>query len=644
MPKSQKVTNFIISILILKFLIVDSVILNKLPSGKNYEISYMHRETLTHVLVATKDFVITASVEGVVKFWKKNNIGTLEFIKSFRAHSSPLTFAALSPDGCWLATGSFDKSIKIFDIENFDMIEIISYDEIVGQMIWWKSPTFNSYRLIVSNKVEVQEGEGEGEGGDNSDISKSHLTVFDPWNPSSKSKSSFNRVFTFNSDEIEEPLPEFTAITIHSLSNTLVTGCTDFSVKYFSIEESQDSKNIRLIKLNLPAKNHLYDFEEEKGIISGITFSPDENIFTTMSSDRFIRLFHFDSGKMIKKLDDRLSLYSEAQQAEKLPIKLDDLEFGRRLAVERDLQRTPYFNDLKAIFDQSGQFILYPSPIGIKVINLENNRVVRLLAREDSLRPLQIALYQGIPAKKRKNVNVSSIDMAASANPALEGELEFYDPTLIFTAYRKNRFYLVSKREPSFDSEISNFVDRDVLNEKPISTTGSSSKSAADAAKQAKVTQPKVILRTSKGDITLQLNQIETPKTVENFMTHCRNGYYNNVIFHRIIKNFMIQTGDPQGDGTGGESIWGGEFEDEFHPDLKHSQPYVLSMANCGPSTNGSQFFITTVKCPWLDNKHTVFGKVIKGVEVVTAIENVKCDDLDRPEEPIKILQVEVIE
>lgn len=603
----------------------------------------MHRETLTHVLVASKDFVITASVEGIVKFWKKNNIGTLEFIKSFRAHSSPLTSAVLSPDGCWLATGSFDKSIKIFDIKNFDMIEIIKYDEIVGQMVWWKSPTFNSYRLIVSNKIE-QEEEVEEVDTEERDSSKSHLTVFDPWNPSSKSKTNLNRIFTFSSREFEESLPQFTSMIVHSTSNTLVTGCSDFSLKYFSIEESQDSKTIHLIKLILPINNNLNDFKADEGIISGIIFSPDENLFTTMSSDRFVRVFNFENGKMIKKLDDRLSLYSEAQQSEKLPIKLDDLEFGRRLAIERDLQRTPYLNDLKAIFDQSGQYILYPSPIGIKVINLENNRVVRLLAREDSLRPLQIALYQGIPAKKRKNVNVSSIDMAASVNPALEGESEFYDPTLIFTAYRKSRFYLVSKREPLTDSETGNFVERDILNEKPISSSGASSKAASDAAKQAKTNQLKVILRTSKGDITLQLTQTETPKTVENFITHCKNGYYNNVIFHRIIKNFMIQTGDPHGDGTGGESIWGGEFEDEFHPDLKHSQPYILSMANCGPNTNGSQFFITTVKCPWLDNKHTVFGKVIKGTEVVTAIENVKCDDLDRPVVPIKILQVEVVE
>lgn len=611
----------------------------------------MHRETLTHVLATSKDFVITASIEGIVKFWKKNNIGTLDFIKSFRAHSSPITSAVISSDGCWLATGSFDKSIKIFDIENFDMIEIIKYDEIVGRMMWWKSPTFNSYRLLVLNKIEnVEVREKEGEPVADSEklesSSQQHLTVFDPWNISAKTKSNaFDRIkflHDFDNDQ-EEPLPEITACSIHSSSGTVIAGCSDHTIEYFSIEETREPKHLKLVKMKFSSKNNLNDFKAEEGIISGITLSPDEEYFASMSSDRFIRVFKFSTGKMTKKIDDRLSLYSEAQQSDKLPIKLDDLEFGRRLAVERDLQRSPYFADLKAQFDLTGQYLLYPSPIGIKVISLESNRVIRLLAREESIRPLQIAFYEGIPAKKRKNVNISSIDMVASVNPALEGESEFYDPTLIFTAYRKSRFYLVSKREPLVDTETGNFYERDVLNEKPINS-GAAAKGSADANKAAKINQPKIILRTSKGDITLQLTQIETPKTVENFLTHCRNGYYNNTVFHRVIKNFMIQTGDPRGDGTGGESIWGGEFEDEFHPDLKHSSPFTLSMANCGPNTNGSQFFITTVKCPWLDNKHTVFGKVSKGTEVVTSIENVKCDDLDRPVEPIKILQVEIIE
>ncbi|KAK1287378.1 hypothetical protein QJS10_CPB19g00343 [Acorus calamus] len=121
-----------------------------------------------------------------------------------------------------------------------------------------------------------------------------------------------------------------------------------------------------------------------------------------------------------------------------------------------------------------------------------------------------------------------------------------------------------------------------------------------------------------------------------------RNGYYDNLIFHRVIRGFMIQTGDPLGDGTGGQSIWGREFEDEFHKSLRHDRPFTLSMANAGPNTNGSQFFITTVATPWLDNKHTVFGRVVKGMDVVQAIEKVKTDKADKPYQDVKILNVTV--
>ncbi|WP_304143894.1 peptidylprolyl isomerase [Ignavibacterium album] len=139
------------------------------------------------------------------------------------------------------------------------------------------------------------------------------------------------------------------------------------------------------------------------------------------------------------------------------------------------------------------------------------------------------------------------------------------------------------------------------------------------------------IIQTNMGTIELELYADKTPKTVENFVGLANKGYYNGVIFHRVIDNFMIQGGDPTGTGRGGLSLWGGKFEDEFVPELKHNGAGVLSMANAGPNTNGSQFFITLKETPWLDGRHTVFGRVIKGMDVVQAIGKVPTNQQDRP-------------
>ena len=180
-------------------------------------------------------------------------------------------------------------------------------------------------------------------------------------------------------------------------------------------------------------------------------------------------------------------------------------------------------------------------------------------------------------------------------------------------------------------------------------------------------------INTTKGTIKVKLFPEETPKTFENFTTHAKNGYYDGIIFHRVIKDFMIQGGDPEGTGRGGESIWGHSFEDEFHPDL-HNIRGALCMANAGPNTNGSQFFIVQCKScdprflsqmeqmgtdygfgpdvienyknlggtPWLDFKHSVFGQVCEGMDVVDAIAEAPTGFHDKPVEDIKILSIDI--
>ncbi|KAL9128148.1 MAG: hypothetical protein Q9217_003122 [Psora testacea] len=153
-----------------------------------------------------------------------------------------------------------------------------------------------------------------------------------------------------------------------------------------------------------------------------------------------------------------------------------------------------------------------------------------------------------------------------------------------------------------------------------------------------------VILNTTMGTITVELYNDHAPKTCKNFATLAQRGYYNNVSFHRIIPNFMLQTGDPTGTGRGGSSIYGEKFEDEIHASLKHTGAGVLSMANSGPNTNGSQFFITLAPTPWLDGKHTIFGRVKSGLRIVQRIGLVKTGVEDRPVEEVKIRSARVIE
>ena len=126
-----------------------------------------------------------------------------------------------------------------------------------------------------------------------------------------------------------------------------------------------------------------------------------------------------------------------------------------------------------------------------------------------------------------------------------------------------------------------------------------------------------ITMSTDKGDIVLELFADKTPNTVNNFVFLAREGFYDGIIFHRVIADFMAQGGDPTGTGTGGP---GYRFADEFHPSLKHDKPGILSMANAGPGTNGSQFFITHIPTPWLNGKHSVFGQVVQGMDVLLSI------------------------
>lgn len=390
----------------------------------------------------------------------------------------------------------------------------------------------------------------------------------------------------------------------------------------------QDCSFPRNVLFDTKLDTDLFEFAKNKTLPTGLAFSPDGKRFATISTDRRVRVFNFLTGKLVLVLDESLHRFTELQQATQ---QLPSMEFGRRMAVERDLEKSEAFQLGNITFDESGHFLMYATLLGIKLINLYTTKCVRIIGKNENLRLLNIALYHGSAKKSKAAV---TFEIEASSNPTLDAIQP--DPTLICTAYKKSRFYLFSRREPD---EIQGDQDRDIFNEKP-------SKEDTFATTENSTIQrlyENAIIHTVFGDIHIKLFMKDTPKTVENFCVHAKNGYYNGHIFHRVIKGFMIQTGDPTGNGTGGESIWGGEFEDEIRPHLRHDRPYTVSMANAGPNTNGSQFFITLTPTPWLDNKHTIFGRIVKGMEVIQNISNVKTNSkTDKPFDDIRIVSISV--
>lgn len=217
-----------------------------------------------------------------------------------------------------------------------------------------------------------------------------------------------------------------------------------------------------------------------------------------------------------------------------------------------------------------------------------------------------------------------------------ETDADLLDPMLFAISYGNNRFFVFSKRVPEDLSNEKLLAKRDVLNERVVK------KEKVDYEEETKKLPKGAMIETSMGEIHIKLFGAECPKTVENFAGLSEKEFFNNLVFHRVVKGFIIQTGCPRGNGTGGESLWGGNFADEFHLDLNHSEPFMVSMANYGKNTNASQFFITTSSNGHLDFKHTVFGKVVKGMDTVLAINNLKTDSNERPLMDVRIIRIKL--
>ena len=526
----------------------EKLYISALPASTQYSKSLMHKEQLAFVtMTPLTDFLITSSVDGVVKFWKKGAEG-IEFVKEFKAHIGDISSVSVSADGRSFATAGVDKTIKIFDVLTFDLLSMISL-QFTPRCVCWIHKRGASLPLLavsdeVNHSIQIYDGRG---------LTETPMHTISGLHRSVVSLMAFNDAY-----------------------DCVISADENGMLEYWRPDSYEKPDGV----FHYKSSTNLFEFKKAKSTPTTLTISPNGSQFATFSfPDRKIRIFDFSTGKLYRTYDESLQIIEEMQQVGTALQKLDDVEFGRRLATEREIDSPALRNKVSVTFDETGHFIIYGSMLGTKVLNTYTNRIVRVYGRDENFRPLSIALYQGQPQKK----GLTTVAMAASSNPLLQ-ESEIRDPILFVTGVGKVRFYMFTNDENISKSE------RDIHNEKPMNTN---TKKAVEA--KAAETGTAGIIHTTYGDIQIRLFPDAAPKAVENFVTHSKRGYYNNTIFHRVIRKFMIQCGDPLGDGTGGESIWGKEFEDEFSS-LKHDKPYTLSMANAGPNTNGSQFFITTEK------------------------------------------------
>ncbi|KAM3414790.1 hypothetical protein BST61_g9940 [Cercospora zeina] len=543
------------------------------------------------------DFLITASVNGDVKFWKKTS-GGIEFVKEYKAHDGEIRSVTVSADGRSYATAGVDNTVKIFDVATFDLLAMLEPQKPPKAICFVHGHGTSFPLLAVSSEadgaIHIYDGRGE-------------------------------------SSEPMHTIPSLHRKPVHIMTYNNAYDCVLSADESGMLEYWQPSSPFEKPSTvwDMKSSTSLFDFKKAKSVPSSITVSPSGEQFATFSfPDRKVRIFDFATGKLHRTYDESIATINDMHQAGTLSATpLDAIEFGRRMAVERELDTVALRPRVNVIFDESGHLVLYGSILGTKVINTFSNRLVKLYGRDEPFRPLNLSLYQGQPDKK----TFTTVQMAASENPLL-AEAEARDAMLVNTASGKVRFYMFTN-----DDSVSK-SDRDIHNENPRNLVANKQKEEAE--REARMGTSATI-HTTMGDISIRLFPQHAPKAVENFSTHSKNGYYNGIIFHRVIRKFMIQTGDPLGDGTGGESVWGTEFEDEFTPELRHDKPYMVSMANAGPKTNASQFFITTERAPWLDDKHTIFGRVVKGMDVVHMIENAKVWK-EKPMDDIKIVNITV--
>jgi peptidylprolyl isomerase domain and WD repeat-containing protein 1 len=529
-----------------------SRMLEEIPSSAHYQVSFMHRSTVTHVVSSLRHgYVVTACGDGIVKFWKRTSAeGTdekqqstakeepttpcLEFVKSFTAHASAVLSLCVDPSEDTIASIGQDGLLKLYDVSTFDATAMIRTEQSFGSASCFLQDAAKDLLLAIS----------DANNGNVYVYSITTLELVQTLSLHSKPVTAlaYNTKHRCCVSADQQGILEVWDTTSGSREGQVAGATCTLSNNQFEYKSKMDTDLYKLAKKNTYAR----------------CISMSDNYFVVYGEDHRIRIFQLSTGKVAVQYDERLDVYA----SDKAKYNMDSIEFGKRAATDREMAAQSNLPSDLVKMDPSERFLFVSTFIGIKVIEWQKNKVVKTIGKADAsqLRYLSFCLCLG-DAKMNQQMQLAR---GSGSKTAMGDRKVAQDALVVVLAYQQRRFYVFSHVDPLKDDENADSAGRDVWNEAPtaqerlLGSEGNAGRGANQATAFAKA-----ILRTTMGDIHIKLFP-EVPKTIENFCGHARAGYYDNVMFHRVIQGFMLQTGDPLGDGTGGESIWGGEFKDEF--------------------------------------------------------------------------------
>ena len=575
------------------------------PATHNYAVSFMHRSTITHVVTSLRHgYVLTASTDGIVKFWKRRGTKDsfrkqdpnktagsaaqrkleastkpcLEFVKSFTAHVGPVLALCMAPNGDTAASVGRDGIIKVYDIPTFDVTGMIKTQQSDTTLRGPNAVMTNEWIAVPNSQHQVEV--------------YSHMTLsHEPL-----------KVLSIHASPI-------TAMVLNSQHNCVMTTDRSGVMEIWNTNDNYEFAPTPLVDNKSKTDTDYYVLMKKKTYAVALATSGTH--YAVYGHDGKVRIYHHATGKIVCRMDERVKVYQETFSQ----YGMDALEYGKRAAMEREMEEesnvlgdnvavndddnsNDYDNNddndsqqnihqrLTLAFDPSGKYLLIPTLAGIKIVDWARRKLMGVVGKADatSLRFVHFCLCTG-DAKVNKQLQLArsgGSSRAVSEQGNNEDDI-VSDAQIVALSYNKRRLYVFCHKDPvqeSLDKEAASggqpkkdddenehnevLLRRDVWNEAPDANDRLAALDGGVGAQQESKLGREAILRTTMGDIRIKLFPDAVPRTIENFCGHARAGYYDKVIFHRIIKGFMIQTGDPQGDGTGGESIWGGEFEDEF--------------------------------------------------------------------------------